>query len=90
MFNFPNQMFSWHVPTLDKLVEIFLYVKNFYFACSPRISGLRIHIDLMRIGMQYFFLLRIRIQGFVDQKIKQILHLKKMFIFGSIMAITYQ
>jgi hypothetical protein len=34
-------------------------------------AGLWIRIDLMRIRIQHFFLLRIRIQGFHDQKLKK-------------------
>ncbi len=39
------------------------------------LSGMRIRIDLMRIPtrirIQHFFFLRIRIQGFYDQKLKK-------------------
>jgi len=40
------------------------------------LSGLWIRIDLLRIQIQHFFLLRIRIHGFDDQKLKKNLQLE--------------
>ncbi len=52
-------------------------------------AGLRIRIDLMRIRIQHFFYLRIRIQDFDDQKLKKFKAEKKLIFFYHKLQFTY-